>query len=243
MEPNITLKEKLSKQPFTLALSSGFFGFFAHYGLILALREAGLKPARTTGSSAGAVLAAALAYDLSNEELKSVLGELKREKFWDPALGFGFLKGKLLEGMLNELFHLRRQVAPVTISTFDIFKRQTKSFSEGNIARAVRASCAVPVMFHPVEIDGRHYWDGGILDKMALNSVAEGETVLIHYLPGNGVHRLYESRGVVEKLSKKFNVIATANLPSVGPYNLNKGMLATEIAFEAASRKLNGAVH
>ena len=34
------LRDWLEAEPFTLALSAGFFGFFAHTGLILALEEA-----------------------------------------------------------------------------------------------------------------------------------------------------------------------------------------------------------
>lgn len=237
-DAQLTLRQRLSQGPFTLALSSGFFGFFAHYGLILALRELGLNPARTTGASAGAVLAAAVAYDLSNDELKSVLGELKRESFWDPSPGFGFLKGERMEAMLRELFKNRNPILPFAISTFDIFKRQTQSFSEGDPARLVRASCAVPMMFHPVKINGRHYWDGGILDKEALASVTPDENLLLHFLPGQGVHKLYESNRALENLRKRYLVISNEDLPSVGPFNLKNGIYATELAYEYAMREL-----
>ena len=49
------LADWLAEAPFTLTLSSGFFSFFAHSGLIAALQEADLRPARITGSSAGAL--------------------------------------------------------------------------------------------------------------------------------------------------------------------------------------------
>ena len=47
-----TLREWLAQGPFTLAMSSGFFGFFAHAGVLLALREAGLAPAATRSQEA-----------------------------------------------------------------------------------------------------------------------------------------------------------------------------------------------
>ena len=37
-----TLREWLAEEPFALAMSAGFFGFFAHTGVLLALEEAGL---------------------------------------------------------------------------------------------------------------------------------------------------------------------------------------------------------
>ena len=53
-----TLEEWLSKEPFTLTMSSSFFGWYAHLGVLRALLEAGLHPAKMTGSSAGAMVGA-----------------------------------------------------------------------------------------------------------------------------------------------------------------------------------------
>lgn len=39
-------------------------------------------------------------------------------------------------------------------------------FTEGPIAPAVAASCAVPGLFAPVEIDGAHYLDGGLVHSI-----------------------------------------------------------------------------
>ena len=93
----------------------GFSVFFAHYGLTKALTEKGLKPERVTGSSAGAILAAALAYGLPDHEIKSVLLELKRNNFWDPAFGLGFLKGERLEALVRETLQGYSQILPINI--------------------------------------------------------------------------------------------------------------------------------
>jgi NTE family protein len=49
------LADLLRHDPFELILSPGFFGFFAHAGVVRALEEAGLVPAAAGGSSAGAL--------------------------------------------------------------------------------------------------------------------------------------------------------------------------------------------
>ena len=41
---SLTLAEWLSEGPFTLCFSAGFFGFFAHAGLLAGLTEAGFRP-------------------------------------------------------------------------------------------------------------------------------------------------------------------------------------------------------
>ena len=89
----MTLQDWLSQEPFTLTLSSGFFSFFAHTGMLAALEEQDLLPQRVTGSSAGALVAACWASGLSTAELKNILFELKRSDFWDPGFGWGLLKG------------------------------------------------------------------------------------------------------------------------------------------------------
>jgi hypothetical protein len=50
-----TLRDWLRGGPFTLGLSSEFFGFFAHAGVVSVLEPEGLLPARVVGSSAGAL--------------------------------------------------------------------------------------------------------------------------------------------------------------------------------------------
>ncbi len=230
--------DHLKQQPFTLALSSGFFGFFAHHGFSLALKEAGLTPQRVTGASAGAIVAGAWSYGLTSEELLLVLRDLKREKFWDPAFGFGFLKGAKLESFLGELFAGREQEIPLAISTYDVFARKTVSFNSGDWPKIIRASCAVPLMFHPVKIGRRYYLDGGIQDKPALDSVEEGERVLIHYLPRFGPEKVYENRNAAEALRQKHFVVSPHELPDVGPNKLETGLRAMDAAYEHAVKVL-----
>lgn len=56
MSPSLT--EELRGKRVGLALSAGFFGFFAHAGLTRALEDAGVAPSAVSGSSAGAMVGA-----------------------------------------------------------------------------------------------------------------------------------------------------------------------------------------
>jgi NTE family protein len=52
-------------------------------------------------------------------------------------------------------------------------------FEKGPLATAVTASCAVPGMFGPVEIDGEHYLDGGLVNSLPVGrAVALGADVI-----------------------------------------------------------------
>lgn len=56
------LHHLLSNEEYALALSPGFFQFYAHIGILHALEEAGcLRVTHVTGSSAGALVASFLA--------------------------------------------------------------------------------------------------------------------------------------------------------------------------------------
>src|SRR3954463_15684284 len=99
----MTLGAWLREGPFSLGLSSGFFGFFAHTGLMTVLEDEGLLPARLTGSRAGAPVAGLWAAGLSASTLRNELLALRREHFWDPAPGLGLLRGRLFRERLEGL--------------------------------------------------------------------------------------------------------------------------------------------
>ena len=100
----VSRRQSLSDRPFTLQLSAGFFGFFAHVGFLKALEEAELSPTRIVGVSAGALAGGLWAAGLSAERLGQRLRDLRREQFWDPGLPLGgMLKGRRFEALLREL--------------------------------------------------------------------------------------------------------------------------------------------
>ena len=54
----------LAERPFSLAMSSGFFSFYAHTGMLHSLTGAGFVPRSVAGSSAGALVGGAWAAGL-----------------------------------------------------------------------------------------------------------------------------------------------------------------------------------
>src|SRR4051812_30729734 len=99
--PQKSLAAWLAQEPFTLAMSSGYFGFFAHCGVLWALEEHGLIPARVRGSSAGALVTGLWAAGLSARQVADDLLSVTRADFWDPRPGLGFLKGQLFDQRLR----------------------------------------------------------------------------------------------------------------------------------------------
>src|SRR4051794_35975321 len=143
-----TLEEWLRGRAFSLAMSSGFFGFFAHTGVLEVLEERGLLPRRVSGSSAGALVSGAWAAGLDPAALARELLALRRADFWDPALGAGFLRGRLFRERLQTMLPAREFSdcrVPLAVSVFDVFAQKTRVIDRGPIAAAIHASCAVPM--------------------------------------------------------------------------------------------------
>ena len=88
-------------------LSAGFFGFFAHCGVLSALEEAGLVPARLSGASAGALVAGAWAAGLETGRLPRSCGPAARGLLGSRSRR-GLLRGRLFRQRLEELLPVRR---------------------------------------------------------------------------------------------------------------------------------------
>jgi NTE family protein len=236
-----TLRSWLAEGPFSLTMSSGFFGFFAHCGLVRALEEEGLVPASITGSSAGALVGGLWASGLSAAAMTEELRRLERATFWDPAPGPGLLRGRKFREHLERLLPARtfgECRLRLRVSVFDWWTRRTRVLDRGELAPALQASCAVPLLFHPVWHEGRLYADGGILDRPGLEGAPTGGRVLFHHLASRSPwRRLDPSLSIPER--EQMLVLVVNDLPRSGPFRLEEGRRAMTLAHEAARRALD----
>jgi NTE family protein len=236
----VKLGEWLALEPFGLAMSSGFFSFFAHTGMLSALISRGLAPAHVAGSSAGALVGGAYASGISPEDLATVLVRLERAQFWDPSLGAGLLAGKKFDRLLREMLPttcIDDCAMPVRISVFDILARRTAVLARGDLPAAIRASCAVPAMFQPVWIERRPYWDGGILDRPGIAGVPTGR-LLFHHIASRSPWR----RSLDRPRRAEMVTLVIEDLPRSGPFKLDAGRRALELAREATMRALDAEI-
>jgi NTE family protein len=183
-----------------------------------------------TGAWAAGVDASVLAAELER---------LERAHFWDPEPGAGLLRGRRfrtkLEAMLGGATFERTR-ARATVSVFDVRTRGTHVLSHGAIAPAIHASCAVPLLFHPVVLGGRAYLDGGILDRPGLLGVPDdGRRVLFHHLASKSPWRT-----TLETPARTGMVtLVMEGLPRSGPFKLAEGRRALAAARAAMRRALD----
>ncbi len=235
------LADWLAEAPFTLAMSSGFFGFFAHFGTLRALLDHGLSPARFCGSSAGALVGACMASGANINAIEDTLLGLDRSQFWDPSPGLGLLSGQAFRRMLADLLPTQRveeTLTPLAVSAWQGKSRRTQVLQQGNLVEAVYASCAVPLLFQPARIGGRYYWDGGIADRHGLAATFPGERVLYHHLQSRSPWRGRNSMALHHPSRPNLVTLAIDGLVRSGPGKLEQGRLAMHQAYNATGRAL-----
>ena len=202
VEPlNFDLHELRSKK-IGLVLSSGFFGFYAHAGCLLALEQLGIPVQGFSGSSAGAIIAALGASGMPGRQIRELLLLLQKKDFWDPepwhriALhGFrlfrgwhGFLDGAKFSALLGRLLPAARFEDlrwPCVIATSNLSKKRREWISSGDLAGAVHASCAVPWLFKFKQVGSCLHVDGGFSDKAPVEGLARlmrPDVLIVHYL-------------------------------------------------------------
>ena len=115
---------------------------------------------------------------------------------------------------------------------------KTHSFTEGCIATAVRASCAMPGLIQPVTHNKKLYMDGGISDSIAINALPYQEKTFIHSL----IKYDWEFKMEVAKikaLPNNVRALIIRDLPILNPFDLSKRKEAYQIAFEKTQKALN----
>lgn len=263
----MTLQEWLASEPFTLVLSAGFFGFYAHAGLIAALEQRELAPRRVVGSSAGAIAGGVWASGVPADGLRELLEELALADFWDPSwhelrpsvrlrrwlsgattrdpgTALGLLRGRKFDAVLaralGRVERIEDCAIPFAAVTHELRSNQTRVHERGAIRPAIRASAALPVMFGPVRIDGRLHADGGISDRPAFTALRSGERALYHHLPHSSKWpRLSGDEQAEQRSTAGRKVVVCEGLPRVHPGALERGPLALERAREQTLRWLD----
>ena len=162
---------------FGLALGGGFLRGFAHLGVLDVLEEAGLRPGWIAGTSAGAIAAAFAAFGHSADDTVEALEELRWgsiTKGRPRKLGLSTNQGleELLLRLLGDV-SLEDAHIPLAVVATDINSGNRVLLERGSVARAVRASCCVPGLYVPVEINGRLLVDGGLTQNVPAGAVRE----------------------------------------------------------------------
>jgi NTE family protein len=196
-----------------LALGGGFARGIAHIGVLKVLEENEIQVDCIAGTSVGALVAAAYASGTTLDEMARQGSATRFRDFGRWTLSrMGMASNERLEDFLDRFTtsnNFSQMHIPLSIVATDLLKGETVHFMDGEIGPALRASCAYPGLFLPVDYRGHLLVDGFLTEQVPASAVREmgAEVVIgVHLEPG-----LLDSkpRNTIEVISRSFSIIQT----------------------------------
>jgi NTE family protein len=147
-----------------LALGGGFARGMAHIGVLKVLEEEGIPIRLMAGTSVGALIAALYCSGSSVQELETLSRSVRFTTFarWTVSR-YGFASNDRMVSFLTRLLKVKsfeELLIPLGVTATDFNSGEGVVFHSGSIIDPVRASCAYPGMFLPVNIRGHWLVDG-----------------------------------------------------------------------------------
>jgi NTE family protein len=173
-----------------VALGGGFARGIAHIGVLKVLEEEGIPVRVVAGTSVGALMGAAYCSGVSLSELEELAHNVRFATFARWTLSrCGFASNDRMISFLTRILKVKtfeELRIPLGVTATDFNTGEGVVFHSGSIIDPVRASCAYPGMFLPVEIRGRYLVDGMLSHPVPTRPVREmgADRVLAVHLKG-----------------------------------------------------------
>jgi NTE family protein len=167
-----------------IALSGGGAKGIAHIGVIRALLDNGIEPTIIAGTSAGSIIGALYAAGVSCDDMEKLIADSSIMKIFRvvgiPGSGLvklDYLKERLATFIPEDSFEALN--FPLYVCATNLNQGKAVYFSTGSVFDKVVASCSVPWLFKPLEINGELYVDGGITNNMPASILRDKCDILI----------------------------------------------------------------
>jgi NTE family protein len=193
-----------------LALAGGFARGIAHIGVLRVLQEAGIPIDCVAGTSVGALIGAGYCAGASLEEMQNIGSVTSFADFgrWTPSW-LGLATNQRMEKYLARFASVKtfeELKTPLAVATTDINAGVSVYYSHGPLAPVIRASCAYPGLFVPMQYDGRTLVDGFLTAPVPVEGtlLLGADLVIAVYLEAGNVE---QPRTFTDVLSRAFNIL------------------------------------
>jgi NTE family protein len=194
-----------------VALGGGFARGIAHVGVLRVLRDYEIPVDFIAGTSVGALIATAYASGTSIEEMARQGSATRFSDFGRWTISrMGMASNERLEDFLRRFTaarHFDEMKIPLSIVATDLITGESIHFTEGDLGPPLRASCAYPGLFLPVEYRKHYLVDGFLTESVPAQAVREmgAELVIaVHLEPGLISTK---PRNTIEVISRSFSII------------------------------------
>ncbi|HEX7597507.1 MAG TPA: patatin-like phospholipase family protein [Polyangia bacterium] len=176
------------KPKIALVLGGGAARGFAHVGVIRVLEQEKIPIDMVVGTSVGGLIGAIYAADLSSFDLEWTAFQLEKDDLFDFGVinaiaGMGFAKGDKLEAWVKghiKTTNIENLKLPFAAVATDLNWGYEVVLDKGSVARAIRASAAIPGVFQPVQHQGKILVDGGVVNNIPISvAKARGADIVI----------------------------------------------------------------
>ncbi len=160
-----------------VALSGGAARSIAHIAVLDILEQEGIPIHAIAGTSAGSVIGALYCAGMPLSRIKRLLLNTK----WKDILKLTIPKQGLISS--NGIYEFMESVLPIkkfsalplplAVVATDLKTAEKVVITSGSIAKAVQASCSVPILFTPTEINNKLLVDGGISSQIPVSAARE----------------------------------------------------------------------
>jgi NTE family protein len=193
-----------------LALAGGFARGIAHIGVLRVLQEAGIPIDCVSGTSVGALIGAGYCAGASLEEMQNIGSVTSFADFgrWTPSW-LGLATNQRMEKYLARFASVKtfeELQTPLAVATTDINAGVSVYYSHGPLAPVIRASCAYPGLFVPIQYDGRTLVDGFLTAPVPVEGtlLLGADIIIAVYLEAGNVE---QPRTFTDVLSRAFNIL------------------------------------
>jgi NTE family protein len=242
-----------------LALSGGAVRGLAHIAVLEVLELEGVPIRAIAGTSAGSVVGALYCAGMALPDIRRVLLHAK----WKDILKLtiprqGLISSDGIYRFMEKILAVKKFSAlsiPFAAVATDLRTGEKISITTGSVAKAVQASCSLPIIFTPTELNRKMLVDGGVASQIPVRTVREElgvkqvVAVNVNYkaleldrldnLINIAAHlsSLWASRNAREE-EKLADVVVQVNTKGIALYDLSKSRELLRRGRKAAEEKL-----
>lgn len=185
-----------------LALGGGGTCGLAHIGVIKALEEFGIEADYVCGTSMGSIIGAFYACGYRFNDMIKECEKIRFFKVFDinpfVLTSSHLVPGKTTEKYIRKLTQEKNfedlEKTKFSCIATDLKNGEEFEFTTGPIWQGVRASISMPMIFKPVEIEGKYLVDGGILNNVPARNLKKYKPDIIIACDVLNQHIYYEPK-------------------------------------------------
>ena len=242
-----------------VVLGAGASKGFAHIGVLKVLEANKIPIHMVVGTSAGSLVGSLYASGKNAFELQAIAMKMEADKVvdydWRVWKG-GLIKGEKIEKFINDSVRyqpIEKLKIPFFAVATNMANGEEVVFGRGNTGMAVRASCAVPGVFHPVKIGNTTYVDGAVVSPVAVDVARRnGADIVIAVdisgglsseIPEGMMDALVKAKDIMyariaEYQIKNADVVIRPNMKGIGSTDMEKFNEAIFEGEKAATAKM-----